>query len=163
MAISSPLLETSIDGARGVLFNISGGTDLTLFEINEAAEIIHQAADVEANIIFGANIDEELGEEVRVTVIATGFPAAHSISPETRRSSRVIESPASFLDKNDLEIPPSYGENSSIKTNRDDNSRFFSFLTDKNAPSFAKATNYPTSCWYNVEYIIVQQICITIN
>ena len=106
MAISSPLLETSIDGARGVLFNISGGTDLTLFEINEAAEIIHQAADVEANIIFGANIDEELGEEVRVTVIATGFPAAHSISPETRRSSRVIESPASFLDKNDLEIPP---------------------------------------------------------
>ena len=72
-AISSPLLETSIEGAKGVLFNISGGNNLTLFEINEAAEIIHQAADPEANIIFGANIDESLDEEVRVTVIATGL------------------------------------------------------------------------------------------
>jgi len=106
MAISSPLLETSIDGAKGVLFNICGGADLTLFEINEAAEIIHQAADVEANIIFGANIDETLGDEVRVTVIATGFhnPQTKESTPSIKMSS--IETPSSFIDKNDLEIPP---------------------------------------------------------
>jgi len=106
-AISSPLLETSIEGAKGVLFNISGGTDLTLFEINEAAEIIHQAADVEANIIFGANIDEKLNDEVRVTVIATGFnvPRTQGSSTESTRL-RGLDSPPSFLDKNDLEIPP---------------------------------------------------------
>jgi len=72
-AISSPLLETSIEGARGVLLNISGGSDLGLLEVNEAAEIISQAADPEANIIFGAVIDESLKDEIRVTVIATGF------------------------------------------------------------------------------------------
>ncbi|HOQ08722.1 MAG TPA: cell division protein FtsZ [Syntrophomonadaceae bacterium] len=105
MAISSPLLETSIDGAKGVLFNISGGNDLTLFEINEAAEIIHQAADEEANIIFGANIDESLNDEVRVTVIATGFSTARPAVPETPRS-RVLDTPVSFFDKSDLEIPP---------------------------------------------------------
>ncbi|MDD2211537.1 MAG: cell division protein FtsZ [Desulfitobacteriaceae bacterium] len=72
-AISSPLLETSIEGAKGVLLNITGGQNLTLFEVNEASEIIAAAADPEANIIFGAVIDEHLKEEVRVTVIATGF------------------------------------------------------------------------------------------
>lgn len=73
MAISSPLLETSIDGAKGVLFNITGGASLGLFEVNEAAEIIAEAADPDANIIFGAVIDESMEEEVKVTVIATGF------------------------------------------------------------------------------------------
>ncbi len=72
-AISSPLLETSIEGARGVLLNITGGNDLGLLEVNEAAEIIAQAADPEANIIFGAVIDEAIQDEIRVTVIATGF------------------------------------------------------------------------------------------
>lgn len=72
-AISSPLLETSIEGARGVLLNITGGADLGLLEVNEAAEIISQAADPEANIIFGAVIDESIQDEIRVTVIATGF------------------------------------------------------------------------------------------
>jgi len=72
-AIMSPLLEQSIDGARGVLFTITGGPDLTLFEVNEAAEIIHAAADPEANIIFGAVIDERMGGEVKISVIATGF------------------------------------------------------------------------------------------
>ena len=79
-AISSPLLETSIDGAKGVLLSISGGPSLGLHEINEAAEVIAQAADPEANFIFGAVIDESLGEDVRITVIATGF--------EGRRPSR---------------------------------------------------------------------------
>ncbi|KUG03570.1 cell division protein ftsz [hydrocarbon metagenome] len=106
LAISSPLLETSIEGAKGVLFNISGGSDLTLFEINEAAEIIHQAADMEANIIFGANIDDSLSDEVRVTVIATGFSTVKpSIMGETSKN-RSMEPPSTFLDKGDLEIPP---------------------------------------------------------
>ncbi|MHB1420465.1 MAG: cell division protein FtsZ [Bacillota bacterium] len=73
MAISSPLLETSIEGARGVLLNITGGPNLGLFEVNEAAEIIASAADPEANIIFGAVIDDKMDDEIRITVIATGF------------------------------------------------------------------------------------------
>jgi len=73
MAISSPLLETSIEGAKGVLLNITGSPNLGLFEVNEAAEIIAQASDPDANIIFGAVIDENMQDEVRVTVIATGF------------------------------------------------------------------------------------------
>ena len=72
-AISSPLLETSIVGATGVLLNITGGNDLGLLEINEAAEIVQEAADPDANIIFGAVIDENLKDELRITVIATGF------------------------------------------------------------------------------------------
>jgi cell division protein FtsZ len=73
MAVSSPLLEASIDGAYGVLLSIAGGSDLGLFEINEAAALVAQAAHAEANIIFGATIDDALGDEVRVTVIAAGF------------------------------------------------------------------------------------------
>jgi cell division protein FtsZ len=72
-AISSPLLEASIDGASGAVFNVTGGTDLTLHEVNAAAEIIYEAVDPNANIIFGAVIDERLQGEVRITVIATGF------------------------------------------------------------------------------------------
>ena len=79
-AISSPLLETSIQGAKGVLLNITGGSNLGLFEVNEAADIISQAADPEANIIFGAVIDESLQEEIRVTVIATGFDTKPALS-----------------------------------------------------------------------------------
>jgi cell division protein FtsZ len=73
MAISSPLLEASIDGAHGVLLSIQGGSDLGLFEINEAAQLVSNSAAPEANIIFGAVIDDALGDEVRVTVIAAGF------------------------------------------------------------------------------------------
>jgi cell division protein FtsZ len=81
MAISSPLLEASIDGAHGVLMNISGGSDLGLFEINEAAQLVADAAHADANIIFGAVIDDALGDEVRVTVIAAGFDGG---SPRAR-------------------------------------------------------------------------------
>jgi cell division protein FtsZ len=73
MAISSPLLEQSVEGATGILLNITGGDELGLFEVNEAAEIIQSAADQSSNIIFGAVIDPSLGDEVRVVVIATGF------------------------------------------------------------------------------------------
>jgi cell division protein FtsZ len=72
-AISSPLLEASIEGARGVLINVAGGSDLGLFEVNEAATIITKAAHPDANVIFGAVVDDTLGDEVRVTVIAAGF------------------------------------------------------------------------------------------
>jgi cell division protein FtsZ len=76
MAISSPLLEASIDGAHGVLLSIQGGSDLGLFEINESAQLVANSAAPEANIIFGAVIDDALGDEVRVTVIAAGFGEA---------------------------------------------------------------------------------------
>ena len=77
-AISSPLLEQSVEGATGILLNITGGTDLGLFEVNEAAEIIQSAADQNSNIIFGAVVDDQLGDAVRVTVIATGFDGRSS-------------------------------------------------------------------------------------
>ncbi len=81
MAISSPLLEASIDGAHGVLLSIQGGSDLGLFEINEAAQLVSNSAAVDANIIFGAVIDDALGDEVRVTVIAAGFDEQRSGRP----------------------------------------------------------------------------------
>lgn len=105
-AISSPLLETSIQGAKGVLFNISGGDDLTLFEIQEAAAIIHEAADPEANIIFGANTDETLGDEVRVTVIATGFDSPRLTPSDNQPRARAARPTRPLLDRTDLEIPP---------------------------------------------------------
>ncbi len=85
-AISSPLLEASIEGAHGVLLSVSGGSDLGLFEINEAARLVSDAAHPDANIIFGAVIDDTLADEVRVTVIAAGFDGG---TPPTRRSQPV--------------------------------------------------------------------------
>ncbi|PDP88788.1 cell division protein FtsZ [Glycomyces fuscus] len=84
MAISSPLLEASIDGAHGVLLSIQGGSDLGLFEINEAAQLVANSAAPEANIIFGAVIDDALGDEVRVTVIAAGFDEPEGVAPVVR-------------------------------------------------------------------------------
>lgn len=77
-AVSSPLLDLSIEGARGVLFNIAGGGDLTMFEVDEAARIISTAADPDANVIFGAVIKDDLNDQVRITVIATGFDETRS-------------------------------------------------------------------------------------
>ena len=87
LAISSPLLEASIDGAHGVLLSIQGGSDLGLFEINEAARLVQEAAHPEANIIFGAVIDDALGDEVRVTVIAAGFDGG---APQHRADNRAL-------------------------------------------------------------------------
>jgi len=90
-AIASPLLEESVEGATGILLNITGGHDLGLFEVNEAAEIVNEASDKDSNIIFGAVIDDTMGDDVRVTVIATGFehdgrgPVARSGRPESAR------------------------------------------------------------------------------
>src|SRR5213594_1199548 len=88
IAVSSPLLEASIEGATGILLNITGGSDIGLFEVNEAAEVVTGAADQNANVIFGAVIDDSLREEVQVTVIATGFGA------QRRRRRRREERPA---------------------------------------------------------------------
>jgi cell division protein FtsZ len=126
-AIQSPLLEQSIDGARGVLFTITGGPDLALFEVNEAAEIIHAAADPEANIIFGAVIDDRMGQDVKISVIATGFDQARPLKridqPMYKRQveQRPAERPTAAVasqaptatkaheekkfDPNDLEVP----------------------------------------------------------
>jgi len=82
MAIQSPLLETTINGSKGVLLNITGGTDLGLFEINEAAELVSEAADSDANIIFGAVIDDDMKDEIRITVIATGFEKYMGLATE---------------------------------------------------------------------------------
>ena len=99
-AISSPLLEASIDGARGVLLSISGGSDLGLFEINEAAELVAKAAHVDANIIFGTVIDDVLGDEVRVTVIAAGFDGGEP----TRIEVPVLTVTESGLDAADTQV-----------------------------------------------------------
>ncbi len=98
-AISSPLLETSIDGAKGVLLNITGGANLGLLEVNEAAELISSVADPEANIIFGAVIDEKLQDEIRITVIATGFETVKEKPLEIEEFEV-----GQFMDE-DLEIP----------------------------------------------------------
>jgi cell division protein FtsZ len=88
LAISSPLLEESVEGATGILLNITGGRDLGLFEVNEAAEIVQGAADANANIIFGAVIDEQQGDQVRVTVIATGFDHGRARPRAAREETR---------------------------------------------------------------------------
>jgi cell division protein FtsZ len=118
-AISSPLLEQSVEGATGILLNITGGRDIGLFEINEAAEIVQGAADANANIIFGSVIDDGMGDDVRVTVIATGFDHGRTrprqAREETRetarrrdRSPRVGDRERSSLEISDdeIDIPP---------------------------------------------------------
>jgi cell division protein FtsZ len=97
-AITSPLLEASIEGARGILLNIAGGSELTLFEVNDAAAIIHDVAHPDANIIFGSVIDDALGDTVRVTVIAAGFDrfdAAEESHKPSARAARPAPTPSS--------------------------------------------------------------------
>ncbi|HIU33573.1 MAG TPA: cell division protein FtsZ [Candidatus Pullichristensenella excrementigallinarum] len=114
-AISSPMLETSIDGARAVLINITGGPDTSIIDINEAAQLITQAADPEANIIFGAGIDDNLDDEVHITVIATGFEKnpfpAKKEEPAAQQTETVEETPVvreravRSLDEEDSDFP----------------------------------------------------------
>ena len=85
-AISSSLLDVTIDGARGILFNITGGADMTLFEINEAAAIIKESAHPDVNMIFGAQVDDSMGDEIRITVIATGFEQSRAVKGMGSRS-----------------------------------------------------------------------------
>jgi cell division protein FtsZ len=91
-AISSSLLDVTIDGARGILFNITGGPDMTLFEINEAAAIIKESAHPEVNLIFGAQVDESMGDEVRITVIATGFEHSSRVGRRMEQQQPILRS-----------------------------------------------------------------------
>jgi len=109
-AISSPLLESSIDGARGVVFNITGGSDLTLHEVNAAAEIIYEAVDPNANIIFGAVIDDRLQGEVRITVIATGFAADAAGATAASKVSTLKRPPTTPLGSTPLPQSPAPGK-----------------------------------------------------
>jgi cell division protein FtsZ len=102
-AISSQLLDITIDGARGILFNVTGGPDLTLFEVNQAAAIIKETAHPDVNLIFGAVIDPEMGDELRITVIATGFE-------RTGIPRRVLEKPVSHPESSSARVP----ENSEV-------------------------------------------------
>ncbi len=127
-AVSSPLLDLSIEGARGVLFNIAGGKDLTMYEVDEAAKIISSAADQDANIIFGAVIKEGLSDQVRITVIATGFDETRSRIAQMRPSNMrqvvtgVVSEPAKQETNEDTMNTSSddYGNDDSDNSKEDD-------------------------------------------
>jgi cell division protein FtsZ len=105
-AIHSALLDVSIEGARGILFNVTGGPDLALHEVNQAAEIIQRTADPDANIIFGAVVDPNMKDGIRITVIATGFDAIREQKmPSGDEKSTTIEFPRRVYEREDLEIP----------------------------------------------------------
>ncbi|MCM3732254.1 cell division protein FtsZ [Fictibacillus nanhaiensis] len=114
-AISSPLLETSIDGAKGVLMNITGGANLSLYEVNEAADIVSSASDPEVNMIFGSVINEELKDEILVTVIATGFDENEKLVNNQQRAERprMQQSPASNQSHSNQSQPQSQGQTQS--------------------------------------------------
>ncbi len=109
-AISSELLDITIDGARGILFNVTGGPDLSLYEVNEAASIIKRTAHPDVNLIFGAVVDQEMEDEIRITVIATGFDQKNSRPRTSERSDgrekpEAVEFDAPSFDTDDIEIP----------------------------------------------------------
>jgi cell division protein FtsZ len=104
-AVSSPLLESSIEGATGILLNITGGPDVGLFEVNEAAEVVTSAADVNANVIFGAVIDDAMGEDIRVTVIATGFGGGRRRRRTSSESPVPVPAERSEQAENGLDVP----------------------------------------------------------
>ena len=110
-AIQSPLLETTIEGARGVIINVTGGVDLGLQEVNTAAELIQRSVDPEANIIFGTVVDESMNDEIQITVIATGFEDQNEISNSGKRADNIISKP--WGDKKLSSIPSSQDLNNS--------------------------------------------------
>ena len=138
-AISSPLLEdTSIDGAKGVLINITGGPDLTLHEVSEAASVIYEAADEDANILFGAVIDEDLDDGVKVTVIATGFETVTPFESRVGIESAVATPPAATSDAGHF-YRPTNGEL------EDDSVMVESVEDDLDVPTFLRTQDLPIS------------------
>jgi cell division protein FtsZ len=134
-AIDSPLLEVSIDGARGILFNVIGGNDLSMHEINAAAEAITSAADPDANIIFGATIDDKLSGEIIITVVATGFDASYFgnrrsaeevAAAPTAVSPELLENDKSVKDSDDL---------SAVDMTLDDTDAATDFKSDASMPN----------------------------
>jgi cell division protein FtsZ len=103
-ALASPMLDVSITGAKGVLFNVAGGSSLTLYEVSDAAKIIGDAVDPEANIIFGVNVDPNMGNEVRLTLIATGFASRDQISG-VARDKEIMKTLKSLKSEDDLSVP----------------------------------------------------------
>jgi len=103
-ALASPMLDVSITDAKGVLFNVCGGSTLTLFEVSDAAKIIGEAVDPEANIIFGVNVDPNMGNEVRLTLIATGFASRDQISG-VQREKEIIKTLKNLKTEDDLSVP----------------------------------------------------------
>jgi cell division protein FtsZ len=103
-ALASPMLDVSIVGAKGVLFNVAGGSSLTLFEVSDAAKVIGEAVDPEANIIFGVNVDPNMGNEVRLTLIATGFASRDQISG-VARDKEIMKTLKSLKSEDDLSVP----------------------------------------------------------
>src|SRR5512136_389869 len=103
-ALASPMLDVSITGAKGVLFNVAGGNSLTLFEVSDAAKVIGEAVDPEANIIFGVNVDPNMGNEVRLTLIATGFASRDQISG-VARDKEIMKTLKSLKSEDDLSVP----------------------------------------------------------
>lgn len=127
-AICSPLLETSINGARGVLMNITGGTNLSLYEVNEAADIVQSASDPDVNMIFGAVINEDLKDEILVTVIATGFDQ-NQAKEKSSSTSRTRKPDFEVRKKDEDEIFPSFVKgSSSVIDNKDINFDVPTFL-----------------------------------
>lgn len=144
-AISSQLLDVTIDGARGILFNVTGGSDMTLFEVNQAAAIIKETAHPDVNLIFGAVIDPNLGDEIRVTVIATGFDRANTkphtmpiVKPTSTRTP--ASAPASRPAQPAAHAP---AENVSVSRSSDFTPR--SYNTDEfDIPPFLRKNNPPS-------------------
>ena len=138
LAVASPLLEASIDGAHGVLISVQGGSNLGIFEINDAARLIQEAVHPEANIIFGAVIDDTLGDEVRVTVIAAGFDGGEPTtkSRDTRRSS-FVGAGAPILKEGAAERGSGFGESDSPVTAPVDHA-FDDDSDDLDVPDFLK-------------------------
>lgn len=119
-AISSPLLEVSIHGAKGVLFNIVGGPDMSINEVNAAAQIISEAADSDANIIFGAVVDENLKNKIKITVIAAGFDQANEVtSPTKKQPQKIGKVQLEAIDEEELEVPAFLRKNRAVKPYKD--------------------------------------------
>lgn len=130
-AVASPLLEISMDGARGVLFNIMGGPDLTMSEVDEAAKIIASAADPDANIIFGAIIDESMHDQIKITVIATGFDSTRQTLKEFV-SPVLTQTPAQSSTTGDSEVPPPLADEDVPPTEDNEPWDIPAFLRQKN-------------------------------
>ena len=136
-AIQSPLLETSIRGAKGVLLNITGGANLGLLEINEASTLVQESCDPEANIIFGASIREDLAEEIRITVIATGFDEAKHMEPEVIE--KVKTSPKPTLNTAPITTKPSEVEvKEEVAVTREEPRRSSILDDDMEIPTFLR-------------------------
>jgi cell division protein FtsZ len=136
-AIESPLLEVSIDGARGVLFNIAGGYDMSMHEINEAAEVITNAVAPDANIIFGATLKPELEDELIITVIATGFDSAYFQARGAAPTAELVEEPAAPTTTTSLEDAVDEVKEEDIKKvdmGLDDDAKKSSFTDDDDHP-----------------------------